>query len=238
MIGKGEINIMKKVSLFGKKLMSLGLVASLCITSLGIKNCFAEGPESNQQNLITINGSVNVNNNYVNNQQPQDGSLNVNNYENDQQPQTGKNKQDNSHNGKGSKIDKAKELLKKVWTVYKWTAVSGFLVYAGYKNSRDIINLGKECRNFILENKENFKEVLDGGIAAVKGMGQTIYGAVQLICMLVKFVCEHKTATKNILALVGSYNIYSYLKNKVENFCASRENKNTEFKVREIVKRN
>ncbi len=220
MIGKGEINIMKKVSLFTKKLMSLGLVASLCITSLGIKNCFAEGPKSTQ-NSTTVNATLNVN---------------ISDSRNDQKPQAGKNKPDNSHNGK-VKIYEAKELLKKAWTVCKWTAVSGFLVYAGYKNSRDIINLGKECRDFILENKENFKEVLDGGIAAVKGMGQTIYGAVQLICMLVKFVCEHTTATKNVLALVGTYNIYNCLKNKAKSFCSSRENKNAEFKACTTVKR-
>lgn len=211
---------MKKVNLFAKKLMSLGLVASLCISSLGVKNCFAEKPKRTQ-NSTTVNATLNVN---------------VNDSKNDQKPQAGKNKPDNSHY-KNDKIAEAKELLKKAWTVCKWTALGGFLVYAGYKNSKDIINLGKECRDFILENKENFKEVLDGGIAAVKGMGQTIYGAAQLICMLVKFVCEHTTATKNVLALVGTYNIYNCLKNKAKSFCSSRENKNAEFKVRAIVKR-
>ena len=212
--------MMKKVNLFNKKLMSLGLVASLFVTSLGVKPCFAEGDNNTS---ATVNATLNVN-------------LNGSRHSSKQQAYV--NKQHNAHaNDKKAKFDEVKEILKKAWTVCEWTAVCSFLVYAGYKNGRDIINLGRECKDFILENKEIFEEVLDGGIAVINGMRHTISGAVQLIYMLVKFVCEHTESTKNILALVGTYNIYNCLKNKVKSFCSSRKNKNTEFNIRAIATR-
>lgn len=124
-------------------------------------------------------------------------------------------------------IGNNKEILKKVWDVGKWGAVAAFAAYSGYKNSEDIINLGKECLGFILENKESFKEVLNGGVSALKGIGNTAYNTTHLVYKFVKFLLGHTEAAKNVMAAIGTYSIYNNLKSKIKNLgCFKEKRKN------------
>lgn len=208
---------MKKVNLIGKKIMSAGLAASLLVTSLGNTSCFAEDPTTSAKTAVSTqqekNESGNVNTTV---------NVNINNPGNSQL--IGSEKKSDSNNRK----KESKPTLKKAFDVTKWVLISGFLAYAGYKNGQDIINCSKELWNFILENEDNFKEVLDGGIAAVKGLGNAAKGSTQLIWKIISFLAKHTEATKNVMAAVGTYNVYQYLKNKISNFTNKKDNKKVE----------
>lgn len=99
------------------------------------------------------------------------------------------------------------------------------MIYAGYKNGKDIVNCSKECWNFILENKESFKEILNGGVTAIKGLGNTAKNTAQLIWKIISFAAKHTEAAKNIMAAVGTYSVYNSLKNKINNFINKENNK-------------
>lgn len=204
---------MKKVNLIGKKFMSAGLAASLLVTSLGNTSCFAEKTESTTQTVSTqqnkdksgnVSTTVNVN---VSN--PGNSQLTVSEKKND------------SNNRK----NESKPTLKKALDISKWILISGFLVYAGYKNGEDILNSSKELWNFILENKESSKEILDNGVTAIKGIGNAAKGTAQLIWKIISSVAKHTEAAKNVMAAVGTYNVYEYLKNKVINLIEKEDNK-------------
>lgn len=230
---------MKKVNLIGKKIMSAGLAASLLVTSLGNTSCFANGTKT-AQNVDAQQKSAAVTNNESGNTKPTDTSkiqavagardesgniinnvvfqfINDSKKSNKSTPK----KKDVSANKK----EELKKSFKKAFDVTKWVLISGFLAYAGYKNGKDIINCLKECWDFIIENEDNFKEVLDGGIAAVKGIGNAAKGTAQLIWEIISFAAHHTEATKNVMATVGTYSIYKSLKNKINNFINKKDNK-------------
>lgn len=217
---------MKKVNLISKKIMSAGLAASLLVTSLGNTSCFAENPKpaqsvsTQQNNEKSGNIKATVKVQVINN--------------------SDKSKKESSEKKVVPVKDKneSKKSLKKAFDITKRGLISAFLIYACYKNGKDIVNCSKECWNFILENKENFKAILNGGVTAIKGLGNTITGFAKLIWEMISFAAKHTEASKNILATVGTYGIYNSLKNKINNFINKKDNKaeNT-FKIEGIFKK-
>lgn len=208
MTKEGECN-MKKVNLISKKIMSAGLAASLLLTSLGNATCFAEPLkatqiQTNQRDFG--NHTTNVNVKITNNSAE-------------------KSKENTSKKKEVAEKNKSENSLKKALDVTKWGLVSAFLIYAGYKNGKDIVNCSKECWNFILENKESFKEILNGGVTAIKGLGNTAKNTAQLIWKIISFAAKHTEAAKNIMAAVGTYSVYNSLKNKINNFINKENNK-------------
>lgn len=226
---------MKKVNLIGKKIMSAGLAASLFVTSLGNTSCFANGTKT-AQNVDTQQKSTAVTNNESGNTKPtytskiqavagaRDESGNIINNVVFQFINDSKKSNKSTPEKKDVSVNK-KEEFKKAFDVTKWVLISGFLAYASYKNGKDIINCLKECWDFIVENEDNFKEVLDGGIAAVKGIGNAAKGTAQLIWKIISFAAHHTEATKNVMATVGTYSIYKSLKNKIINLINKKDNK-------------
>ncbi len=215
---------MKKVNLISKKIMSAGLAVSLLVTSLGNTSCFAYEPKPSQSVSTQQNNGKSGN---------IKATLNVQVINN-----SDKSKKESSEKKVVPAKDKneSKKSLKKAFDITKRGLISAFLIYACYKN-------GKECWNFILENKENFKAILNCGVTAIKGLGNTITGFAKLIWEMISFAAKHTEASKNILATVGTYSIYNSLKNKINNFINKKDNKakapkeNT-FKFEGILKKN
>lgn len=194
---------MKKVNSIGKKLMAVGLSASLLMGSVGVNFCFAN---PNSEKIVTVSTETNE-------AKKDSKEFKVNGTVEKVAP--------NNKVSEKNKRSNFKENMKKALAVCKWLMVSGFLAYAGYKNSKDIFAFCKDFCNFLVENKETFKEILNGGFTALKGVGNAVKGVSNAVLQVAKFVAEHPEATKNTMAAVGTYHVGKGLYNKVKKWFSS-----------------
>ena len=222
---------MKKVNSIGKKLMAVGLSASLLMGSVGANSGFAMWPTDSQDGQTGFYGAYqNYDNNEVYYPEVDPIICESNPYTNIPDIGSAPSATDGViAKGKSDKNKKSdlKENMKKAWNVCKWLIASGFLAYAGYKSGRDIFAFCKDFCKFLVENKEIFKEILNGSFTVLKGTGNAVV-------QIAKFIAKHPEATKNTMAAVGTYHVGKGLYDKVKKWFSndkSDSQKETTYKI-------